>query len=181
MSRTRAAATRFLLLVALLHPLQAFGADAGVRAEVRRVVLTRGEAQADPEVVTFRVDLDLHLTNGQRRAFGLPMSRVVGANSEKVTILGVDSKQPDKSWLSLLKASWYDNGTLSYEPCTMLRPGSEGDLQNMKSGFLLLKKQLPGLGDEPTLRLQLMIFCRQPSGKVFAQDLMTEPFTVRLP
>jgi hypothetical protein len=179
----RTAAIRLLFAAAFTHGFRADSADPGVRAEVRRAVLGPGAHQDDPDVAAFSLGFDLHLTNGSRKPVDLPMSRPGDGdgNSERVAILGVDSEGPDGVWVHLLQGSWYDNGTLTYEPCALLRPGMEGDIRGVKDGFVLLKKQLRGLGEEPTVRLQVTVFCRQPNGRLSAQDVTTDAFKVRLP
>lgn len=180
MGWVRTAAVCFLFAIALARGFRAASVDSGVRAEARRVALSPGAPQDDPEVAAFRLSFDLHVANGSERPIRLPASGSGKANSVRAAVLGVDSEGPGGNWVHLLQASWYDNGTLSYEPCASLPPGGAGDVRGVKDGFVLLKKQLAGLGEEPTLRLRVMIFCRQPGGRVSAQEVATEGFQVRL-
>jgi hypothetical protein len=55
------------------------------------------------------------------------------------------------------------------------------EIENVASGFMLLKKRLAGLGAEPTVRLNLWIFCRQPNGQVLVTSVTTDGFGLRLP
>jgi hypothetical protein len=94
---------------------------------------------------------------------------------------GLQSKQPDGTWTYLVRSSWYDTGTMKYETCTSLSSEGTAEIGNVASGLLLLKKQLAGLGGEPTVRLNLMIFCRQLDGKVLTTSVTTDAFGLRLP
>lgn len=144
-------------------------ADTGVRAELRQLALRLSTAVDDPEAVTFNLNFDLHLANGSRRAFGLPAPRSGEADSSRATIFGVDSKGPDGAWAHVLQATMIDNGALSYEPCALLRPGSEGDIRDVKTG------------EDPNIRLHVMIACRQPGGRVLSQAVTTDEFRIDLP
>jgi hypothetical protein len=60
---------------------------------------------------------------------------------------------------------------------------SEGaaEIGNVESGLVLLKKQLAGLGREPTVRLNLRFFCWQSDGKMVDASATTDAFVLRLP
>jgi hypothetical protein len=96
-------------------------------------------------------------------------------------VLGVQAKQPDGSWTHVVQSSWYDAGSIKYELCTSLPPGGAAEFANLPSGLFLLNTQLAGLGNEPTVRFNLMIFCRQPDGGVLTTTVTTGGFSLRLP
>jgi hypothetical protein len=169
-----------LLALGFARGFRADPADTGVRAELRQLALRLATAVDDPEAITFNLSFDLHLANGSRKAFRLPTPRSGDADSARVTIFGVDAKAPDGAWVHILQATLIDNGALSYEPCALLRPGSEGDIRDVKTGFLLLKKQLRGLGEDPNIRLHIIIACRQAGGRVLSQAVTTDEFRIHV-
>jgi hypothetical protein len=179
MRRMIATASRLILAVAFAAGTRAVGEDSSVRAEVRQVALTRGAPRGDL-LAALELSFDLHISNGTRRPLRIPETRARSAGSERAAVLGVDSKLPDLSWVNLLRTTWVGNGNERYEACVLLPPGSEGDVSGIRSGFLLLKEQLRSLGDEPTLRLQIMLSCKQPGGRVLTEGVTTEEFRVRL-
>jgi len=181
MGPTRVAMIGLVLALALGLSRHADGADSSLHAVVRQSTVGLGTPQGDPAAVTLKLGFDLHITNGSRRPLGLPLGRPGRAESIRVTIVGIDSQGPNATWAHLLQATFIDNGTLSYQPCTVLQPGSEGDVLDVRTGFLLLKKQLVGLGEEPTIRLSVMVTCRQPGGRIAAQEATSDAFRVRLP
>lgn len=180
MTRFQNAVSVFLFL-AFVRGFRGSDADPTVRAEVRDAVLALDPAQDDHELAAFRLNFDLHLRNASGRSVSIPGARAASSSTVRAAILGVDSKAPNGAWVHLLQSSWYDNGSLNYEPCTELRPGAEGDVAGVHSGFTLLKKQLIGLSEEHTLRLHVIFFCRKTNGKVFAQETTTEEFRVHVP
>lgn len=180
MGGARAAAVRLALAIALASGICATGADPAVRAEVRRPTLAPSAARGDPDVVAFNFSFDLHLTNESQRSFGLPTPSA-GGGSVRASVLGADVKGPGDTWTPLFQGSWYGNGNEKYEPCAPLRPGAQGDIRGVEDELTLLRKRLASLGREPTIRLQITIFCRQPSGRVLSRSVTTDQFPVRLP
>jgi hypothetical protein len=171
--------SRLSLAAALAGLIPALGSDQTIRAEVQHALATPYSTE-DPEVAAFRLKFDLRLTNRSAKLVDLPTSETRDGETTRIAVLGVQSKQPDGTWTYLVRSSWYDTGTMKYETCTS--PSSEGtaEIGNVASGLLLLKKQLAGLGGEPTVRLNLMIFCRQLDGKVLTTSVTTDAFGIRL-
>jgi hypothetical protein len=180
MGPTPVAMIGLLLILASGLGRHADGADSSLHAAVRQPTVGLGAAQADPEVVTFKLGFNLHIANRSTRPVGLPLGLPGSTEYVRVTIVGIDSQGSDAAWAHLLQATFIDNGALSYQPCTLLRPGSEGNVRDVRTGFLLLKKQLVGLGKEQTIRLRLMVTCRQPGGRIAAQEVTSDAFRVRL-
>jgi len=106
-------------------------------------------------------------------------------------MLAVQSKEPDGSWKNVLQSSFYDTGSVKYDSCVSLAPSASSQFTGVGSRLLLLKKQLTGLGNQPTLRFNIMTLCKQPDGgsvvslskgfSVLSKDLMTDPFDLQLP
>jgi hypothetical protein len=135
----------------------------------------------DPDVAAFNLKFDVRLGNGSGGQVNIPRAETGDGGTTRVAVLGVQAKQRDGSWAQVVQSSWSDTGTIKYEPCTLLPPGRVAEFANLPSGLLLLKRQLAGLGNEPTVRLNLMIFCRQPDGKVVTKTVTTGGFDLRLP
>ena len=87
MGWVRTAAVCFLFAIALARGFRAASVDSGVRAEARRVALSPGAPQDDPEVAAFRLSFDLHVANGSERPIRLPASGSGKANSVRAAVL----------------------------------------------------------------------------------------------
>jgi hypothetical protein len=158
----------------------ALSSDQTIRAEVQHARATP-YSTGDPEVAGYQLKLDLRLTNRSAKLVSLPHPKTLGGETEWISVLGMESKKPDGTWTYLFHSSWYGARTTKYEPCTSLSPGRTTEIENVASGFVLLKTQLAGLGGEPTVRLNVMMFCRQPDGKVPTTSVTTNEFVLRLP
>ena len=99
----------------------------------------------------------------------------------RIFVLSVQSQLPNGSWTNLTQSSWYGTGSETYESCTALPPGGTEEFGGMVSNFGILKEQIAKLGVEPTIRLFVMFFCRQPDGKVITTTFPSEGFSLRLP
>ena len=135
----------------------------------------------DPDMASFTLKFDIRLRNRSDKAVNFPKSESPGGRTTRVSIIAGQSKQSDGSWKYLFQSTWVDDGRTKYEPCTSLPPGAVVRIANVKGGLLLLKSQVADLGDEPTLRFDLWIFCRQPDEKVVITSVTSDPFILRLP
>jgi hypothetical protein len=174
------AVSRLSLAAALASVLPALGSDQTIRAEVQHALATPYSTD-DLEIAAFKLKFDVRLTNRSAKLVSLPDPKTGDGETMRIAVLGVQSKQPDGRWTYLVQSSWYDTGTLKYESCTSLSSEGIAEIGNVASGLTLMKKQLAGLGGQSTLRLNVMIFCRQPDGKVLATSVATDAFDLRLP
>ncbi len=178
MRRTRDLLNRLTFTVALAVVLPATGSDQAIHAEVQRALATPYSV-GDPDVAGFKLRFDTRLTNRSTKPLDIPGS-AKDDGTVGIVVLGVQSKRPDETWRYVIQSSWIDAGNIKYEPCRAIRPGEAAGITGVASGLVLLKKQLADLGQEPTLRFNLTVFCQQTNGKVLATDVTTDPFTLRL-
>ena len=171
---------RLFIAAALAGELPALGSDQAIRAEVQHALATPYRTD-DPEVAAFTLKFDVRLTSRSTTPVVLPILKTNEGETTRVSVLGAQSKQPEGTWTYLLRSSWYDTGTLKYESCISLSSTRTAEIKNVASGFVLLKKQLAGLGSEPTVRLNLWFFCQQPDGTVLIKSATTDAFVLRLP
>ena len=180
MQQTVLVTSRILILAALSGAVPSLSSQQAVRVEVQHALATPYRAD-DPDVAAFKLKFDVRLTNRSGGPVDIPRSETGHGGTTRVAVLGVQAKRPDGRWTHVVQSSWYDVDTIKYESCTSLPPGGAAEFANLPSGLLLLNTQLAGLGNEPTVRFNLMIFCRQPDGKVLTTTVTTDGFDLRLP
>jgi len=181
MPQTTTVLKRLALSAALVGVLPtATGADEVLRAEVQHALATPDSSE-DPDVAIYKLQFDLRLTNRSAKPINIPRLETHGNDTTRFEVLDVQSKRPGEDWTNVIQSSWYGLGTEKYDPCTLLSPAATAEIEGVASGLILLTKQLTSLGSEPTIRLHLMIFCRQPDGKVITTAVPTEAFSLRLP
>lgn len=163
-----------------LAALPALGSDQKVRAEVQHARAT-SYRDDDPEVAAFTLKFDVRLTNRSAKSVRVPNSGTGNSNANRMTVLAMEAKQPDGTWAYLFQSTFYDTGAAKYDSCTPLSSSGIANIGNMETRLVLLKKQLAGLGKEPTVRLGLWFFCRQPDGQEPITSATTDAFTLRLP
>jgi hypothetical protein len=160
--------------------ISGFGSDQPIHADVEHAAATPYHTD-DPDVAGFKLRFGLRLTNRSGEPLELPKSGPGDGGTTRIAVLGLEAKRPDGSWAHVFQSSWYDTGTIKYESCGPLPPGGVAEFADLASGFILLNRQLAGLGNEPMVRFNLMIFCHEPDGKVVTKAVTTEGFTLRLP
>jgi hypothetical protein len=179
MRSTRIFLQRLTFAAALAVVLPATGSDPTIHAEVKRALATPYSVD-DPDVAGFKLKFDTRLADLSTKLLDIPgFAKDDGAVG--VDVLGVQSKQPDETWRSVIQSLFVDAGNIKYEPCKSIRPGETIEITGVPSELLLLKTQLADLGQEPTLRFNLTLFCRQPNGKVLGTNVTLDPFRLRLP
>lgn len=171
--------SRILMVAAFCGGVPGVTFAQAFRAEVRGALATPAHAD-DPEVVIINLDLDLRLTNRSMKAAEVPKRQVNGSEATAIAVLGVESKQVDGNWTTLVRSSWYDAGTNKYESCRSLSPGEALEFRNVPGEFVLLRRQFAGLANDPTVRLRLMVVCRNSDGKVLTAEVITDAFRLRL-
>lgn len=166
------------VLVGLLVALFAAGSDSGIRAEVQRAK-ARVEETEDQEVVTLKLRLGLRLQNLSTKGAFLPKFQTRGSGSD-IRMLDAQAKQSDGKWAYLVRTGLYDTGATRHAPCTALSPGSAGSFGSIAVGVTLLRKQVNVLGDEPTMRVNLLLTCRKPEGAVVHTAIPIDELRIRL-
>ncbi len=156
------------------------GSAQPMQTEIQHAVATPYSIE-DPDMAGFRLRFDLRLTSGSTKAIDIPKSGLADDGVTRVSVLGVQARGANGTWKYVVRSSWYDFGTIKYESCTPLASGGSTELKDIGSGLALLRKQLAELGDEPTIRFNITLFCRQPDGKVITTETTTDAFRLRLP
>lgn len=154
--------------------------DNNVRAKVGHIVATPYHTE-DPEVAGFKLSFDVELANGSDKPIYLPRPVSGTHETTRVAVLSVESKQRNGVWKYVVQSTWVDAGSIKYGTCRPLPSGGVVEIRDVPSGLLVLKKQLAELGDEPTVRFGLWIFCRQPGGKVLTTSVTTDALVLPLP
>jgi len=166
-----------ITLVSMLSAASiARGADEPLKVEVQHALATLDSAGGH---VTYRLKFDLRLFNKSAAPVSLPS--IETSEDSIISLLGMQSKSPQGLWTNLFQTSFYGSGDEKYQPCVALPPAGTKEVVGVTKRFSLLSKQLPDLGNEPTLRLYLMLSCRRPDGSVISPSFLTEGFTLRLP
>lgn len=151
-----------------------------VRIEVLRAKATI-YAVGDPDVLGIKLEFAIRVTNVSTKAIELPKGRSRDRHRDQVSILGVEARRPDGSWAYVFRGSWYDAGNLDYSSCQVLHPGRSLEIHNLAGGFALPVTQLNSMGQVPTVRLYLMLFCRQADGHAASKVARTEELELLLP
>jgi len=179
MVRTTFVPSRVLILAALAGAVPGFGSDQPIQAQVEHATATPYDTD-DPDLAGFKLKLEVRLTNRSEVPLDLPKTgREIGGTT-RVAVLNVEVKRPDGGWAYVVQSSWYDTGSIKYESCGSLPPGGVGEFSDLPSGFVILKRQLAGLGSGATVRFGLMILCREPGGKVVTKAVTTDGVELRL-
>jgi hypothetical protein len=156
------------------------GSGQGIEVDVRRALATSFPVD-DPDVAAISLKLDLRLTNRSQETVYLPKAGAADGPEQRITVVNFEAKPADGAWAVLMHASWYGPAATRYAPCTSLPPGGSADFTDVPDRLVLLKARLAGLGGEPTVRLGLWLFCKQPDGKTSITDATTREFKLRLP
>lgn len=164
----------------LLVPSRVLGGDELIRAEIQKPQPTAYDP-GDPDMAGYKIKFDLRLTNHSSQPVSIPKSEAAGSDDAKIVVLGVQAKQPDGKFAHIVRSSSYGTGPPKYPPCTPLQPGKTVQISGVESGILLLRKQVDNLGEEPTIRFDLMMSCKEPDGQIPTKLVTTEEFRIRLP
>ncbi len=169
------------LLATTTQSLPAMVDDQPIQVEASRPRLAAFDAGSS-DVAGFELTIDLRLTNRSEEFTSIPDVRVDSNEATWITFDGVLSQRPDGTWGYVVNPGLpvYPENT-RYASCTSLRPGATADFSGVKTRFAMLDKRRAGLGSKPNVRLNLVLLCRQPDGKVITKILATDPFVVSLP
>jgi hypothetical protein len=171
---------RVILVAGLSGIFPALAVDERVQAEIQRIS-AHLDSPSPPGAANFSLTFDTQFMNRSDKDIYLPSALPENAGVARVAVLAVQVRRSDGVWEYLVRSSWYDAVDAKYEPCRSVPAGETAEIRGVVSGIMLLKKQLAGLGSEPTLRFQLTTFCRQSDGKVLNISATTDGFQLRFP
>jgi hypothetical protein len=96
---------------------------------------------------------------------------------------GVESQQSDESWRTVEHGGdllW--KGDTVFPRCKSLNPKETLDVKGVSGPFVVFKSNLDGLsGTRATIRLYLVLPCKQRDGKLVLQTVKTNPFVLSVP
>ena len=158
----------------------AIAADIALSSQVHLAVATVSES-ATGDVAAYQIRFDLELMNASGKVINIPTlpPKTTGVSTQAV--LGVQVQQADGSWKYLSQGSYYGATTAEYAACSSLDPGATAEISGIVHRMPLLKARAQELGREPTLRLNIMVFCRKPDDTVLTVSTTTGPFRLSLP
>lgn len=167
-----------LILFASAAPL--LGSEQIVRVEIQRATATPYHPEY-PDMAGFKLKFDLRLTNRSEKPLNAPEVAARGDQTTRIAVLGVQWRQSDGSWTNLVQSTWVDDGRIQYQPCRSVASGGTVEIDDIASGLLLFKTQVVKLGQDPILRFNVTMFCRQSDGTVVSQNATTDALSIHLP
>lgn len=104
-----------------------------------------------------------------------------GSQFPGIMVDAADALREDGSWLHLYDVALnLVEGTFQYPSCKSLSPGDAADYRSDLTDLIVPKRLKAALGREPTIALSVKTVCIKDGQKIW-HNLLTEPFTVRLP
>lgn len=167
------------LIVGLVGTLCLAWADSGIRVEVRHATATL-EPTADHDVYMLKLNSSLRVTNRSVKVLDFPTLGVDENDAISVSLIGMQSKEPDGKWISLGQASLYDAGTTKYAQCTSLLPRRLAEIKSVSLRWAILRQQIASVRGQPTFRLNLYLSCRKADGTVRGLHVTTDDVQIGL-
>lgn len=171
---------RLFVAVALISSASAATYD-GLRVEVERPRLVADKAQ-NPILAGLNLVFDTRFTNQGDVPVEIP-DHVWAEDVAGISIHGVDSQQSDGSWRSVERGGdlmW--KGDTVFPRCKLLNPKETLDVKGVSGPFVVFKSNLDGLsGTRATIRLRLLLPCKQRDGNLAVKTVRTDPFVLSIP
>jgi hypothetical protein len=176
---TRALKGLILATVTCGNLSTAVAADIALSSRVHLAAATLSES-TNLDIAAYQLRFNLELMNASGKAINIPtVSKTIGVSTQAV--LGVQIQQADGSWKYLSQGSYYGTTTTEYAACSLLDPGATAEINGIVHRMPMLKARAQELGREPTLRLNITIFCKKPDETVVNVSTTTAPFRLTLP
>jgi hypothetical protein len=156
--------------------------DDAIRVEVERPRLVVDTTTQSPYLTGSRLSFDARFTNSGDAPVEIPdraaTGRVAGIGQH-----GVESKQSDGSWKLVEDGGnlmW--RGDTIFPTCKSLNPKETIEVKGVSGPFVVFKSNLKGLaGATATLRLDLVLPCKQRDGKLTLNSVKSDPFVLSVP
>jgi hypothetical protein len=169
-----------LFLTQVLISSASAATDDGLRVEVEQPRLVPDTA-LDPNA-RLNLVFDARFTNRGDAPVEVP-DRVWVGDVAGISTHGLDSQQSDGSWRTV-----EGGGDLMWKPdtvfprCKLLNTKETFEVKGVSGPFVVFKSNLKGLaGTTATLRLHLLLPCKQRDGKPVLKTARTEPFVLSIP
>jgi hypothetical protein len=146
----------------------------GLTAEATQVKVERMKTE-DAEVSVYRISFVLRVTNAGVTNVSISLAPAF--------ITGIQLRDKDGSWSWLNQSSWYDDGSVRYDPCSPLPPREVAYSTVLNTQLLTSNNKIRLSGAKQSMiRFQLETLCRNPDGKALTTHVLrTEPLLLALP
>ena len=163
-----------------------FGGISATRAanlpesRVRNVEIALSE-ETNESFIFFKIRFDLEVKNQSDKLISVPARSGDSDNVVTGFVLAVQRQMEDGSWKYLSQAPYYGSSETKYADCSSLRPGQTTEINSLIHVLPLAQMRARELGSEPTLRVDVMIFCKESDGTIVNVTTRSAPFSSRLP
>lgn len=169
-----------LSFVAALIPTLSAATDDAVRVEVERPQLVVDDTiTQSPNLAGFKLSFDARFTNLSKTPVDIPDLDELRGGVVGITLNGVESQQSDGSWRFVVPGGtllW--KGDTVFADCKSLRPNETAEMKGVSDQLAIYKSNLGGLGPKATLRLTLVLSCKQQDA---LKTVKTNPFVLSIP
>jgi hypothetical protein len=159
-----------------------FGAaDDALKVDVERPRLVSYQVQSPTINAGLELTFDARFTNHGDAPVEIPDGASAGRVAG-ITQHGLESRLSDGSWRLVEDGGnlmW--RGDTIFPMCKSLRPKETLDVRGLSGVFVVFKSNLVGLGTSPTIRLHLVLPCKQRDGKLALNTVKTDPFVLSIP
>jgi hypothetical protein len=126
---------------------------------------------------------DARFTNQSKTPVDIPDLDASRGGVVGIELHGVESQQNDGSWRVVVPGGmlgWKIDTV--FADCKSLGPNETAEVKRVSRPFVVFKSNLKGLeGPRATLRLYLVLPCKQRDGKVISKTVRTDPFVLSIP
>jgi len=169
-----------LCFLAVLVSTVSAATDDAIRVEVERPRLFP-DTVLDPSA-RLNLAFDARFTNQGDAPLEIP-DRAATARVPGISKHGVEAQQSDGSWRTVEGGGdlmW--KGDTVFPRCKLLNPKESLEAKGVSGPFVVFKSNLGGLwGTTATIRLHLLLTCKQRDGKLMSKIVKTNPFVLAIP
>ena len=177
--RVRTACT--LLFVAAVTLTLSGATDDALKVEVERPRLVADKAEY-PILAGINLVFDARFTNEADTPVEIPDRADSAGGVVGIFENGVKSQQSDGSWRTEFSGGdllW--KGSTVFPDCKLLGPKETLNVKGVSGPLADSKSNLLRLGTKATIRLSLVLPCKQRDGNVVAKTVQTVPFVLSIP
>ena len=178
MTQTNVRSIASLIIVFSRSPSFGAGAESGLELEVQDIAATLS-GQTTSTVTVYELHFDLKVTNKSARPVRIPKA-VSAFGVTTVFVSAIERQQTDGDWTFLSQSSFYGTNRMKYTDCSPLAPGKSAEIRVSNYVLPLPRVTARELGNEPTLRASVMLFCKATGGFKYTSGT-TAPFELTLP
>jgi len=170
----------FSLAIALLGAPLLAASDQTIRVEVGRVAAVPFDS-GTPELLAFKLTYDAQFTNQSEVPVYIPDPNKGPDGAFRIAFYSLRFQQADGAWRYVVDPgmlAW--KGDTQFAPCRSLGPKETLEIKNLQDPFSIREKQLTAMGSKPTVRIALVLVCRQQDGVLVSTTLETDPFVLSM-